>query len=71
VLFYKPGATPGAYLICAGVVYVHKEGGMKKFTLFCLLVVISVASVLAGCNLFRGAGKDISDTGKHLQNVGK
>ena len=48
-----------------------KEVRMKKFTFFCLLVVISVASLLVGCNAFRGAGKDMSDTGKHLQDVGK
>ena len=43
---------------------------MKKFTLLSLLALIVVTSLL-GCNAFRGAGKDISDTGKHIENVGK
>jgi predicted small secreted protein len=43
---------------------------MKKFTLFSLIVLVLVTSLL-GCNAFRGAGKDLSDTGAHLQNVGK
>lgn len=47
-----------------------KENDMKKFILFSLLVMILMTSLL-GCNAFRGAGKDLSDTGKHLQDVGK
>ena len=43
---------------------------MKKFTLLSLVVMILMTSLL-GCNMFRGAGKDMSDTGKHLQDVGK
>jgi predicted small secreted protein len=43
---------------------------MKKFTLFSLLVLILMTSVL-GCNALRGAGKDISDTGGHIENIGK
>jgi predicted small secreted protein len=43
---------------------------MKKFTLLSLVVLILMISIL-GCNAFRGAGKDLSDTGKHLQDVGK
>ena len=43
---------------------------MKKFTLFSLIAVILMTSLL-GCNAFRGAGKDLSDTGKHIENVGK
>ena len=43
---------------------------MKKITLLSLLVLIVVTSLL-GCNAFRGAGKDMSDTGQHLQDVGK
>lgn len=43
---------------------------MKKFTLLSLAVLILMTSIL-GCNAFRGAGKDLSDTGKHLENVGK
>ena len=43
---------------------------MKKFTLLSLLALIVVTSLL-GCNAFRGAGKDVSDTGKHIENAGK
>ncbi|MCX5668515.1 MAG: entericidin [Candidatus Omnitrophica bacterium] len=43
---------------------------MKKITLLSLVVLISVIALL-GCNAFRGAGKDLSDTGKHIENVGK
>ena len=43
---------------------------MKKFVLLSLLVVIFMISIL-GCNAFRGAGKDLSDTGKHIESVGK
>ncbi len=43
---------------------------MKRFTLFCLVALILMTSLL-GCNAFRGAGKDLSDTGAHLQDVGK
>jgi len=47
-----------------------KENDMKKLTLLSLVVLILMTSIL-GCNAFRGAGKDLSDTGKHLENVGK
>ena len=43
---------------------------MKKFTLLSLVVLVLMTSIL-GCNAFRGAGKDLSDTGKHLENTGK
>jgi len=43
---------------------------MKKLTLWSLITLILMTSVL-GCNTLRGAGKDISDTGKHIENVGK
>ncbi len=43
---------------------------MKKFTLLSLVVLILMTSLL-GCNMARGAGKDISDTGKHMENIGK
>lgn len=43
---------------------------MKKFTLLSLIVLVLMTSLL-GCNAFRGAGKDLSDTGAHLQDVGK
>ena len=34
---------------------------MKKFTLLSLVVLVLMTSIL-GCNAFRGAGKDLSDT---------
>jgi predicted small secreted protein len=43
---------------------------MKKITLMSLAALILMTSLL-GCNAFRGAGKDLSDTGKHIENVGK
>ena len=43
---------------------------MKKLTLLSLLALILMTSLL-GCNAARGAGKDLSDTGKHIQNIGK
>jgi len=43
---------------------------MKKFSLLSLIALIAM-TVLLGCNAFRGAGKDLSDTGKHIENVGK
>jgi len=43
---------------------------MRKLTLLGLLVLILMTSIL-GCNAFRGAGKDLSDTGKHIENAGK
>ena len=42
---------------------------MKKLVLLSLLAVILMTSVL-GCNAARGVGKDLSDTGKHIQNIG-
>ena len=43
---------------------------MKKITL-AILAVMFLAGALAGCNATRGAGQDISDTGKHIENIGK
>ena len=43
---------------------------MKRFSLLILVVLFLMLST-AGCNALRGAGKDISDTGKHIENVGK
>jgi len=43
---------------------------MKKITLLGLAVLVLMSSIL-GCNALRGAGKDISDTGGHVQDVGK
>ncbi|MBF0523186.1 MAG: entericidin [Candidatus Omnitrophica bacterium] len=43
---------------------------MKKFSLLMLAVLFLTISV-AGCNTLRGAGTDIKNTGKHIENVGK
>ncbi len=43
---------------------------MKKLTLLGLAAMVLMISIL-GCNAFRGAGQDLSDTGKHIENVGK
>ena len=43
---------------------------MKKFTLLSLAALILMTSLL-GCNMARGAGKDLSDSGKHIENIGK
>ncbi|MEI8350544.1 MAG: entericidin [Candidatus Omnitrophota bacterium] len=43
---------------------------MKKLSLLSLVVLIMITSFL-GCNAMRGAGKDISDTGKHIEDIGK
>ena len=43
---------------------------MKKLTLLSMLALILMIS-LFGCNAARGAGKDIQDTGKHIENIGK
>ena len=43
---------------------------MKKFTLLSLAALVLMTSLL-GCNAARGAGKDLSDSGKHIQNIGK
>ena len=43
---------------------------MKKLVLLSLLAVILITSAL-GCNAARGAGKDIENTGKHIENIGK
>ena len=47
-----------------------KENDMKRMTLLGLAALILVTLIL-GCNAFRGAGEDLSNTGKHLENVGK
>jgi predicted small secreted protein len=43
---------------------------MKKLAFLSLVVLILMTSLL-GCNAFRGAGKDLSDAGKHIENAGK
>ena len=50
--------------------YKTKENEMKKITLLSLAVLVLMTSIL-GCNAARGAGKDLSDTGKHIENIGK
>ena len=42
---------------------------MKKLALV-VVAAICLMVVASGCNATRGAGKDISDAGKHIQNVG-
>jgi len=43
---------------------------MKRISALMLVAILLVVSAL-GCNATRGAGKDISDAGKHIQNIGK
>ncbi len=43
---------------------------MKKLTVVSLLALI-VMTVLLGCNAARGAGTDIKNAGKHIENIGK
>ncbi len=43
---------------------------MKRIALLSIVSLILV-TVILGCNAFRGAGKDLSDTGKHIEDVGK
>lgn len=43
---------------------------MKRFFLLILGGLFLITSIL-GCNAMRGAGKDLSDTGKHIENIGK
>jgi predicted small secreted protein len=41
---------------------------MKNFTLVMLAVLLVVA--ISGCNMFRGAGKDVENAGESIQKVG-
>ncbi len=43
---------------------------MRKVCLMILAIAFLMTSIL-GCNALRGAGKDIEDSGEHIQNVGK
>jgi len=43
---------------------------MKRSLLFMLMGLFLMTSLM-GCNLWRGAGQDVSDTGHHMENVGK
>ena len=45
---------------------------MKRFSLLMLMLAVLFLMIsTVGCNTLRGAGKDISDTGKHIEGVGK
>lgn len=43
---------------------------MKKFAFLMFGALFLMISTL-GCNATRGAGQDIQDTGKHIENIGK
>ena len=43
---------------------------MKKLSLLMLAVLFFMISTV-GCNATRGAGTDIKDTGRHIENIGK
>ncbi|MFA5363278.1 MAG: entericidin [Candidatus Omnitrophota bacterium] len=43
---------------------------MEKLILLSLVVLILMVS-LVGCNASRDAGKDLQDTGKPVENIGK
>lgn len=47
-----------------------KENNMRNVSLLILAGLFLMISTL-GCNALRGAGKDVSDSGEHIQNVGK
>ena len=36
-----------------------------------LMVALVLVASLAGCNMFRGAGKDLSNAGRSMQSAGK
>ena len=43
---------------------------MRKLTVLSLVALVLMTS-LFGCNTARGAGKDLENTGKHIENIGK
>ena len=43
---------------------------MKRFSLL-MLVALFLMVLTVGCNATRGAGTDIKNTGKHIENIGK
>ncbi len=43
---------------------------MKRFILLALAVMFLMISTV-GCNAARGVGKDVQDTGKHIENIGR
>ena len=42
---------------------------MKKLTLL-VIAALFVMIATSGCNALRGAGTDLSDTGKHIEKAG-
>jgi len=42
---------------------------MKRFTIL-MFVAFLLMIATSGCNAMRGAGSDLSDTGKHISNIG-
>ena len=42
---------------------------MKKFALV-VIAALFVMIATSGCNAMRGAGTDLSDTGKHIEKIG-
>lgn len=43
---------------------------MRKLALLGLTALILMTALL-GCNAARGVGKDLQDTGKHIENIGQ
>ena len=43
---------------------------MKRLSLLVLVVVFLMIATV-GCNAAQGVGKDISNAGQHIQNIGK
>ena len=43
---------------------------MRKITVAGLIALVLMTATI-GCNTARGAGKDLQDTGKHIENIGK
>ncbi|GHC25636.1 hypothetical protein GCM10010082_18250 [Kushneria pakistanensis] len=52
----------------AGRPITREMNTMKRMTLLMLAMLLSVG-VLGGCNTMHGAGEDISDGGKAIQNA--
>ncbi len=43
---------------------------MKIFFIVLVVGMFAVSSLM-GCNMFRGAGKDVSNAGRSIENAGK
>lgn len=39
--------------------------------IFLVLIALFLVGSTVGCNAARGAGKDMQDAGKHIENIGK